>query len=52
MVDGRRQLRLAQEPLPERLAGGRRVQQQLEGNLPVGAILLGQVDHAHAPPAQ
>jgi hypothetical protein len=41
VVDGRRQLRLTQEPFPERLAGRRRAQQQLEGHLPARAGLLG-----------
>ena len=52
MVDRRGQLRLAQEAVAERLVLGEAGSQQLERNLPLEPQILGQVDDAHAAPAQ
>ena len=52
MVDRRGQLRLAQEPVTERLVLGEARSEQLEGNLPLEPQILGQVDDAHATDAQ
>ena len=52
MVDRRGQLRLAQEAVTERFVLGEAGSQQLERNLPLEPQILGQVDDAHAAPAQ
>ena len=52
MVDRRGQLRLAQEWASERLVLGEPPRQQLERDLPLEPQVLGQVDDAHAAPAQ
>ena len=52
MVDRRGQLRLTKEALAERLVLGEARSEQLERNLPLEPQILGQVDDAHAAPAQ
>ena len=52
MVDRRGQLRLAQEAVTERFVLGEAGSQQLERNPPLEPQILGQVDDAHAAPAQ
>ena len=52
MVDRRGQLRLAQEAVAERLVLGEAGGQQLERNPPLEPQILGQVDDAHASPAE
>ena len=52
MVDRRGQLRLAQEPVTERLVPGEAHSQQLESDPPLQPQILGQIDDAHATPAQ
>ena len=52
MVDRRGQLRLAQEAVTERFVLGEAGSEQLERNPPLEPQILGQVDDAHAAPAQ
>ena len=53
MVERGRELRLAQEPLAEALVLGEFGREELQGNLPLQAQVLRQVDDAHpAPPEQ
>ena len=52
MVDRRGQLRLAQEAVTERFVLGEAGGKQLERDLPLEPQILGQVDDAHAAPAQ
>ncbi len=52
MVDRRGQLRLAEEAVTERFVLGEAGGQQLERNSPLEPQILGQVDDAHAAPAQ
>ncbi len=52
MVDRRGQLRFAQEAVTKRFVLGEAGSQQLERNPPLEPQILGQVDDAHAAPAQ
>ena len=52
MVDRRGQLRLAQEAVAERLVLGEAGSEQLERNPPLEPQIFGQVDDAHATPAE
>ena len=52
MVDRRRQLRLAQEAVAERLVLGETGGEQLERNPPLEPQVLGEVDDAHAAQAE
>ena len=52
VVDRRGQLRLAQEAVTERLVLGEPGSQQLQRDTPLEPQILGQVDDAHAAPAQ
>ena len=52
MVDRRGQLRLAQEAVAERLVLGEAGSEQFERNPPLEPQILGQVDDAHATPAE
>ena len=52
VVDRRGQLRLAQEPVAERFIAGEALGEQLESDPPLEPEVLGQVDDAHAAPAQ
>jgi hypothetical protein len=52
MVDRCGQLRLLEEAVPERVVLGEARSQQLERNPPLEPQILGQVDDAHAAPAQ
>ena len=52
MVDRRGQLRLAEEAVAERAVLGEACGEQLERNPPLEPQILGEVDDAHAAPAQ
>jgi len=52
MVDRRGQLRLTQEAVAERFVLGEAGSEELQRDLPLQPQIFGQVDHAHAAPAE